>query len=253
VKAFAFVCALILVVPGGALPPPGSPVLVELFTSEGCSSCPAADALLSRILASQPVADADIIALEFHVDYWDRLGWKDPFSSAAFTKRQRDYSRVFGADRVYTPQMVIDGATELVGSDEAAALAAIRKAVAQPHLDLRVAGSRHGTQSVRMSVDAPAAVAGGEPIDVVVALVEDGLTSSVGRGENKGRTLTHSAVVRRHQVIGALEREPFVGEGEWRLNPAWKPAHLRLVAFLQGRRTQRVYGSAATGQFAPAR
>lgn len=251
-KPLLLVGAFILFVPGSGAPQPRTPVLVELFTSEGCSSCPPADALLARLLAAQPVADAEIIPLEFHVDYWDRLGWKDPFSTAAFTRRQQDYSKVFGADKLYTPQMVIDGAKELIGSDEGAAIAAIRAAQPQAHLPMHVAG-RRANGAVRMSVEAPAAPAGSEPIDIVVALVEDGLSSAVARGENKGRTLVHSAVVRRHQIIGALEPEAFVGEGEWRLNPAWKPAQLRLVAFLQGRKTQRIYGAASAGQLATAR
>src|SRR3954465_9521266 len=94
------------------------PVVVELFTSEGCSSCPPADALLSRLAKEQPVAGAQIIPLGMHVTYWDQLGWKDPASLPDATTRQQDYGRVFGEDRVYTPQAVVDGHDELVGSDE---------------------------------------------------------------------------------------------------------------------------------------
>jgi hypothetical protein len=224
--------------------PPRTPVLVELFTSEGCSSCPPADALLSRLQTAQPIDGTQVIALEFHVDYWDRLGWKDPFSSQTSTKRQDDYSRIFGSDKIYTPQMVVNGEVELVGSDETLARAAIQAAAAKPHLQLRVSASARG-EALRIAVDAPAAGADLEKTDIVVALVEDGLTSSVRRGENSGRTLEHSAVVRRHQVMGVLQRESFVGEGEWRLNSAWKPSHLRVIAFLQGQKTRRVYGAAA--------
>lgn len=225
--------------------PPRTPVLIELFTSEGCSSCPSADALLIRLLETQPVAGVDIIPLAFHVDYWDRLGWKDPFSTPAFTRRQQDYSAIFGADRVYTPQLVADGRAELVGSDERLALDAIRKAAALPHMDVRVSASARGTDAIRVAVEAPAAGTQTEPIDIVAVLVEDRLISPVRRGENSGKTLAHSAVVRRQQAIGALERGPFVGEGEWRLNKAWARPNLRVVAFLQGRTTRRVYGAAS--------
>src|SRR6202521_2208877 len=114
------------------------PVLVELFTSEGCSSCPPADALLSRLGRTQPVRGADIIALEEHVDYWDRLGWKDPFSSEAATARQGEYGQAFGGRQVYTPQMIVDGHAQFVGSSESAALRAIRTAAQLPKPDIQL-------------------------------------------------------------------------------------------------------------------
>lgn len=244
-KPVLLACAIVLVTRGGAPgAPPRTPVLVELFTSEGCSSCPPADALLARLLETQPVDGVEIVPLELHVDYWDRLGWKDPFSSSAFSRRQEDYSRIFGADRVYTPQMVVDGAEEFIGGDVAVATSAIGKAVARAHMMVGVSADLRG-DTVRIAVDALTVPADAtETIGVVIVLVEDSLTSVVRRGENSGRTLTHAAVVRRLQAIGALDRDAFAGEGQWKLGAGWQRQRLRVVAFLQGQKTRRVYGSA---------
>jgi hypothetical protein len=222
---------------------PRTSVLVELFTSEGCSSCPPADALLTRLLREQPVADVEIIPLSLHVDYWDHQGWKDPFGSKAFSSRQAAYSKIFGEDRIYTPQMVVDGRDELNGSDEQAVRRVVREAASRPHLPLRVDARSIGT-SVRVSIDLPAAPANAEPIDVLVALTEDDLTSVVRRGENGGRTLTHVAVVRKLESLGTLEREAFVADGQLSLDRAWKAGKMRAITWLQGRRTRHVYGTA---------
>ncbi len=228
-----------------AVPPARSAVLVELFTSEGCSSCPPADALLASLLQEQPIANAEIVAFELHVDYWDRLGWKDPFCSRAFTNRQESYARSFGGTEVYTPQMVVDGREHLVGSDRAEATKAIGAAAAREHLPLAVS-TRVAGESLRMTIDLPAAPRGGEPVDVFAAVIERELTSVVARGENGGRTLKHAAVVRKIQTLGSLEPQPFVAEGQWKIERSWIPRNLHAVAWLQGRKTNQVYG-AATG------
>jgi hypothetical protein len=177
------------------------PVLVELFTSEGCSSCPPADQLLIDLLHTQPVAGVRIVALSEHVDYWNQLGWKDPFSSAQFSDRQNDYGRALG-DEVYTPQIVIDGRHSAVGSSRADVLAAIRNAGAKTKAQLTLTWTSDLQAAVTV---APNAVAAGA--DVYVAITEDGLTSSVRRGENEGKQLTHDAVTRRLTRIGATSRQ----------------------------------------------
>lgn len=226
-------------------PLPGrAPVLVELFTSEGCSSCPPADVLLAKLQREQPVPGAEIVALSLHVDYWDHQGWKDPFASKTFTARQQSYARVFGEDRLYTPQMVVDGRDEFTGSDEAKALRIVGQAASRTRLPLTL-DARAAASSVKISIDLPAAPADAEPIDVIVALTEDGLTSAVRRGENSGRTLSHAAVTRRLQTLGALEKESFVASGALDLHASWKPERMRAVVFLQGRTSRHVYGAAA--------
>jgi hypothetical protein len=242
----ALICTLLFVTGLRPDPPaPRTPVLVELFTSEGCSSCPPADAMLASLLTDQPVAAAEIIALELHVDYWDRLGWKDPFSSRTFTERQEAYSRAFGGAEVFTPQMVVDGRDHFVGSDRGEATKAIAAAAGRQHLPLAVS-ARLRDAALRMTIDLPAAPRDGEAVDVFAAIIEDDLTSVVRRGENGGRTLKHMAVVRKIETLGSLEPQAFVAEGQWKLERGWTSARIRTVVWLQGRQTKHVYG-AATG------
>src|SRR3974377_1377633 len=114
------------------------PVLLELFTSEGCSSCPPADRLLEILDQKQPVAGANLIVLSEHVDYWDRLGWKDPFSSPQYTGRHTDYTNRYRFDGVYTPKLVVDGGSAFVGSDGREASAAIEKAIRDPKVPMTI-------------------------------------------------------------------------------------------------------------------
>jgi hypothetical protein len=243
-KAALLLATFVLAPPHVVPPAPRTPVLVELFTSEGCSSCPSADALLAKLLREQPVADAEIIPLALHVDYWNRDGWKDPYSAKAFSQRQQAYSGVSGDARVYTPQLVIDGREAIVGSDEIGARRAVESAAARGHLPLTIDARLAGT-GVRLSIDLPAAPAGAEPVDVMVALTEHDLRTAVTRGENAGRTLTHAAVVRTLQTLGALEAESFVANGQIELNRTWKASSMRAVVWLQGRTSRHVLGAAA--------
>jgi hypothetical protein len=182
----------------------GGPVVVELFTSEGCSSCPPADEVLREFAAAGTVNGVPIVALSEHVDYWDRLGWKDRFSSAAFTDRQQRYSRLLAAE-VYTPQMVVDGGQEFVGSDRSRAVAAIVKAAAAPRARV-TADATAAADGVHVQVDVARGLASAPlDADVLVALTEGGLTSNVTAGENRGRRLVHAAVVRRLDVIGHVK------------------------------------------------
>ena len=237
-RMLAVLAAVISIgVTGAAVQAPQDPVpvVVELFTSEGCSSCPPADALLSRLAKEQPVPGAVIVPLGLHVTYWDQLGWKDPASLEAATSRQQDYGRIFGEDRVYTPQAVIDGRDEIVGSNEAGVRRAIAAAAARPHARVALAASLSGPNTIVAKVEitgVPAEVK--EKLRTLVLLTEDGLSTVVKRGENGGRTLSHDAVVRR--ISTTLELSG--------VQQAWRRDRLRVIAIAQGERSRRIYGAA---------
>jgi hypothetical protein len=209
--------------------PPKGPVVLELFTSEGCSSCPPADALLAEVGALP-----NVIALELHVDYWDDLGWKDPFSKEQFSARQGVYSASLDRIGVYTPQIVANGIAQGVGSNRsrvADLLATVPPATAPVTLAARREGG-----SVVVSATAPGAPAGAE---LLVALAESGLETQVLRGENTGRHLVHTGVVR------VLEKVPASGEIKLPLDET-KGGQLAVVALLQDKKTRRILGAAKT-------
>jgi hypothetical protein len=223
-------------------------VLVELFTSEGCSSCPPADTLLQRFVDASPVAGAHIIALGEHVDYWDQQGWTDRFSSAALTNRQRIYSQALNLDSIYTPQLVVDGWAQCVGSDAAAARRAIGQALSRPHGVVRLAiEPAHGdTVVVSVSTADLPKPGRGDRDEVVVAVTEDHLKSDVRRGENRGHVLAHAAVVRRLTTIKDGISEPGQpARAEITLDPAWHRENLRVVAFVQESHSRRIVAAAA--------
>jgi hypothetical protein len=223
------------------------PVIVELFTSEGCSSCPPADAVLARLAAEQPVPEAEIIPLGEHVDYWNSIGWPDPFSSSEISRRQRAYAQAFGDSQVYTPQAVIDGVRECIGSNRAEVTARIRQAAQSPkaHVEIRPKSGSGGSLALDIAVSQLPADAGRE-CDVMLALVENDLTTDVRRGENAGRRLEHAAVVRSLASVGRVERgatRTFTTTAE--VSPEWKRKNMRIVAFVQNRDTRRIFGAAS--------
>ena len=229
------VATLIGVLAAAAVPaapaPARVPVVVELFTSEGCSSCPPADQILKQFIATQPVETALVIGLSEHVDYWDRLGWKDPFSAPRFSRRQSDYAANAGGDNIYTPQMIVDGGVPFVGSDRAAALEAIRKAAALPKRPIALAWSM--SQPDWLEIDVPPGTEH-RASHVLLAVTEDGLSTRVTRGENSGHTLAHDGVVRRLVELGQTD-----GTGVYHatvpvpFGAAANRANARIVVFTQ--------------------
>jgi hypothetical protein len=179
-----------------------------------------------------------------HVTYWDQLGWKDPASLRLATERQQGYGRIFGEDRIYTPQAVIDGRDEVVGSDEAGVTRAIAKAARQPHATVTLRPSLDGnTLAVEATIAAlPPDVK--EPLEAWMVVTEDGLMSVVKRGENGGRTLHHDAAVRvvSGSDVAAARLLGFHAE----LRPEWRRDRLKALVILQGKRTRHIYGAATT-------
>src|SRR5687768_16482369 len=165
-----------------------APLVIELFTSQGCSSCPPADKLLDKLARDGAAVGRPLAPLSFHVDYWDDLGWPDPYASPAWTERQREYAEALRDRSVYTPQLVVAGKTGLVGSNTVSAMRAIAGAPKQKPLAARATWTK---TTITVEATAPA------DADVVVAIWQDGTRTKVPRGENAGRTLVADRVVRK--------------------------------------------------------
>ena len=170
-----------------------APVVLELFTSQGCSSCPPADALLGKLAKR-----TDVLPLAFHVDYWDYIGWKDPYGFKEATERQYGYGRSLGLNMVYTPQLVIDGSQDVVGSDEAAIVRGIAASTIRKKLKLSILKDAKGAYKV--AIPAGEVSAGGA--SVYIALYDRAHRTEVKRGENEGNLLTEFNIVREWRKIG---------------------------------------------------
>jgi hypothetical protein len=235
---------------------PAQTVVVELFTSEGCSSCPPADQVLSRLesprygnagKSKQVVMVApgvEVIALGEHVDYWDQLGWKDRFSSPLFSARQQDYGRAFHLESVYTPEMIVNGQKEVLGSDPRAVQEAIDKAAKEPQAQVAIAMASPQTVSFSVSKLPP----GSHEAEILLCVTESRHVTPVLGGENGGRELHHAAVVRTLTSLGRLDpRRPgeYSGVAQLNLRQDWNRANLKLVLFVQDRVTRRILGAAS--------
>lgn len=207
--------------------------VVELFTSQGCSSCPPADAFLGDLSARR-----DVLTLSFHVDYWDYIGWKDPFASPRHTQRQRDYARQFDLRYVYTPQMVIQGADQAVGSDRGAVL----EKVASPRNKGRVKVSiRPDRKKGDVLIGIGGGVIDGEA-DVVLVIYDKQHVTSVKRGENSGRTITNSNVVRSMRTIATWTGEAMTIPAT--LGDLAADGGDACAVLLQSKKTRRILGAA---------
>ncbi|NOY29135.1 MAG: DUF1223 domain-containing protein [Planctomycetes bacterium] len=224
--------------------PPAGPVVVELFTSQGCSSCPPADLVLTEIAAFGDKHQLPIYCLSYHVDFWNSLGWKDPYSSPVFTKRQHRYAAAFGSSRVYTPQMIVNGETELLGSRGRDAKRILQKALATQATSAveltAVLSSDKSSGEIKYTV-----IGNGPDMLLQVALVQRAAANKVPRGENAGRELTHVRVVRSLKTVPleTPQGKPSRGKLSIALPTGIEVQDVSFVAYVQDRRSMQITGA----------
>lgn len=219
------------------------PLIVELFTSEGCSTCPPADKYLQTLLQKQPIAGAEIIGLSEHVDYWNQFGWTDPFSSNQFSSRQKYYAAFFKRKDIYTPQFVVDGTHEVTAKDANKALAEIAK-TQKGNVSVQFAGVKDDLASFTIKINNLPKVSDGDKAVVLLAVTEDDLTSSVSAGENSGRKLNHMAVTRYLKTIGEMGEQETALSADVTLGKDWKRDNLSAVVLVQEAASRRILGAA---------
>lgn len=226
------------------------PVILELFTSEGCSSCPPADSLLEKLSQDQPFDGVEILALEEHVDYWNHLGWTDPFSSPDFSRRQERYANTFPDGGVYTPQIIVDGRAQFIGNRTHDARDQIRWAASHPKSRLLLSSSsppNAHTRSFELLLDPSSAAPSSSPLDLWIAITEKGLHSSVTSGENSGHTLLHAPVVRflhKQQSVSMPLNSPI--NFTLALRDDWIPANLTVIAFLSNPHSRQILAAGSS-------
>ena len=220
------------------------PILLELFTSEGCSTCPPADDFLQRMDANQPVNGAQLIVLSEHVDYWNQDGWKDPYSSAQFTERQAGYVHALNLPTPYTPQMIVDGYIELKG-DSSTVQQTFEKEAKLPKISVRIASAEVDASSqLKVKVEAGGAEKHGGTVWIAVAL--DHAASQVSAGENSGKHLEHVAVVQELRKVGKVDKgKSFTQDVTLKLKPGVDPKNVRVIAFVQEPNEGKVLGAAS--------
>lgn len=249
IASVLFLGALPFAAPSQGLPARPSqtriPVVLELFTSEGCSSCPPADRLLKQLDEQQPVPGVELIVLSEHVDYWNRLGWKDPFSSGEFSQRQEAYAARHNSDDVYTPQVIVDGRFSVVGGDRRALLSAIGSAASSAKISIEAQIEKEGGRSrLRVTVTAPDSKF--EHATLFLAVASNEAHSHVTRGENSGRDLVHVAVAEPLEKIAQLTPgRPL--KRDFLISLPEEGAGKRVILFLQDNSSAQIVGATELG------
>lgn len=261
IAALSLVVIMCLAFPSHAKPQASAagadrkPVVVELFTSEGCSSCPPADILLQKLDAQQPVTGALVIALEEHVDYWNHDGWIDPYSSPEWTQRQQTYVNLERKD-AYTPELVIDGRSQFVGNSPREAVLEIEKAAREPRTDVAITTAPPDSRAdskdraFHVVVGKLAAGTSGDAAEIWLAITEDGLHSSVSKGENAGHVLRHVATLRSLRKIGIADANltpvSFTGDPVVKFDSHWNVGKIHVAVFVQKKKSREILGAAST-------
>lgn len=228
------------------------PVVVELFTSEGCSSCPPVDTFLRKVDDLQPIKGVEVIGLEEHVDYWNQDGWVDPYSSLEWTGRQQAYVMKFKDKSPFTPQLIVGGAQEMVGSNTVAIFNAIRAAAERENVQVSIQPGAADGNDARQFAIRVAGTPGAAKVskaDVWLAVAEDGLQMQVTGGENSGRTLQHALVIRSLQKIGSLSDKAgagFTADPRVKFKSNWNKSNLRVVVFVQDHKSLRIVGAGSS-------
>ncbi|KAH6555141.1 hypothetical protein KP509_33G012400 [Ceratopteris richardii] len=233
-----------------------SPILVEHFTSQGCSSCPSADLLLSKLAQTSSArgssggegasAPPQVIILAYHVDYWDYLGWKDPFANHRWSSRQRSYGEALQQDSIYTPEVVVQGRSHCIGSNEDAVSALIKDAPQFPELDLRVTFRRSTDLDLEISLTVTSKLKVDGNLDVMVALFENGQVTDCTKGENRGRVLTNDFIVRNLEKVCTIQSgqsKKVQGQATIKLWDGYAKSKCGMAVFLQHSLSMEIYGS----------
>jgi hypothetical protein len=223
------------------------PVVVELFTSEGCSSCPPADAMLIKLSHQRNTNIANLILMEEHVEYWNDGGWHDRFSGPSYTQRQYDYVKDLRLKTAYTPQIVIDGHLQASGNNPAEVQQFLLQA-AKASKPAAVTLHLTSADKLQVTIDNPSRA----KVEILFAVTEDDLTTKVGAGENGGRTLAHSAVVRELHKVGTTSDDKFDKVINLPDKPDWKKPDLRAIVLLQNPSSGEILGAAQIPYAAPA-
>lgn len=226
------------------------PVIVELFTSEGCSSCPPLDTFLRKVDTLQPIKGVEVIGIEEHVDYWNQDGWVDPYSGLQWTARQEAYVMKFKDKSAFTPQLIVGGDKEMVGANTPTIFSAIRTAAEQENMQVSVQpGAADGNDAQQFTIHVASAASAKPPkSDVWLAVTEDGLQMQVTSGENSGRTLQHASVIRSLEKIGSLSDKnggEFTADPRVKFKSSWKKTNLHVVVFVQDHKSLHIVGAGA--------
>ena len=219
-------------------------ILVELFTSEGCSSCPPADEVLRQLDAQAGKTSSQLVVLSEHVDYWDRTGWRDRFSSHEYTERQQEYTQRLHVPEPYTPEMVVDGRSEFTGNNTDRLQAALRDAAAHRKASLQISAQEINPTQLMVDLTVGSLPGGSKRADLYLALADNQDQTQVKGGENSGRSLQHVAVLRSLQKVGKIESEGGQKQVKFRLPKSDSPGNFRLVAFVQESDNGPVLGAA---------